>query len=95
MNRVWKDLQKNWYLNYLISQSFQGVNMLFVLSFENEDGRTSHSTYYLAKVEIKDYNVMIDHTKILEELLPLKEMTIQLVVYLIILTSMKTTKWLQ
>ena len=53
-------MQKNRYLNYLISQSFQGVNRLFVLSFENEDGRTSHSTYYLAKVEIKDYNVMID-----------------------------------
>ena len=30
------------------------------MSFENENGRTSHSTYYLPKVEIKDYNVMID-----------------------------------
>ena len=48
------------YLNHLINPSFQGVNRLFVLSFENEDGRTSHSTYYLPKVEIKDYNVMID-----------------------------------
>ena len=34
--------------------------MLFVLSFETENGRTSHSNYYLQKVEIKDYNVMID-----------------------------------
>ena len=39
---------------------FQGVNRLFVLPFENENDRTSHSTYYLPKVEIKDYNVMID-----------------------------------
>ena len=31
-----------------------------MLSFENENGRTSHSTYYLPKVEIKDYNVMTD-----------------------------------
>ena len=31
-----------------------------MLSFENEDDRKSHSTYYLPKVEIKDYNVMID-----------------------------------
>ena len=31
-----------------------------VLSFENEDNRKSHSTYYLPKVEIKDYNVMTD-----------------------------------
>ena len=47
-------------MNHLINPSFQGVNRLFVLSFENEDDRTSHSTYYLPKVEIKDYNVMID-----------------------------------
>ena len=48
------------YLNLLFNQSFQGVNRLSVLSFENENGRTSHSTYYLPKVEIKDYNVMTD-----------------------------------
>ena len=51
---------RNRYLNHLINPSFQGVNRLFVLSFENENDRTSHSTYYLPKVEIKDYNVMID-----------------------------------
>ena len=51
---------QNRYLNHLINPIFQGVNRLFVLSFQNEDGRTSHSTYYLPKVEIKDYNVMID-----------------------------------
>ena len=51
---------QNRYLNHLVNPSFQGVNRLFVLSFENENDRTSHSTYYLPKVEIKDYNVMID-----------------------------------
>ena len=55
-----KKFAQNRYLNYLINPSFQGVNSLFVLPFENENGRTSHSTYYLRKVEIKDYNVMID-----------------------------------
>ena len=45
---------QNRYLNYLINLSFQGVNRLFVLAFENENGRTSHSIYYLPKVEIKD-----------------------------------------
>ena len=53
-------MASNSYLNYLINPSFQGVNRLFVLSFENEHDRRSHSTYYLAKVEIKDYNVMVD-----------------------------------
>ena len=55
-----KIFAQNRYLNYLINPSFQGVNRLFVLPFENENDRTSHSTYYLPKVEIKDYNIMID-----------------------------------
>ena len=54
-----KTYAQNRYLNHLINPSFQGVNRLFLLSFENEDQRKSHSTYYLPKVEIKDYNVMI------------------------------------
>ena len=55
-----KTFAQNRYLNYLINPSFQGVNRLFVLSFENEANRKLHSTYYLPKAEIKDYNVMID-----------------------------------
>ena len=31
-----------------------------MLSFENENDGALHSFYYLPKVEIKDYNVMID-----------------------------------
>ena len=55
-----KTFAQNRYLNYLVNPSFQGANRLLVLPFENENGRTSHSTYYLPKVEIKDYNVIID-----------------------------------
>ena len=55
-----KTFAQNRCLNHLINPSFEGVNRLFVLSFENENGRTSHSTYYLSKVEIKDHNVVID-----------------------------------
>ena len=51
---------QNQYLDFLIDPSFQGVNRLFVLSFENEDNRKVHIEYYLPKVEIKDYYVMID-----------------------------------
>ena len=36
------------------------MNILFVLSFEDENDRTPDSNYYLPKIEIKDYNVMID-----------------------------------
>ena len=59
------------YLNYLIDPTFNKVNRLFVLSFENEEDRTSFSKYYVPKVEIKDFNVLIDG----------KIMILQLVVY--------------
>ena len=39
---------------------FPGVNIFFVLSFENNNGRTRYMRYYLPQVEIKDYNVIID-----------------------------------
>ena len=55
-----KTVTQNRYLNNLINPSFQRVNRLFVLSFENENDRTPHSTYYLPKVEIKDYNDWTD-----------------------------------
>ena len=52
--------QTNQYLDYLIDPSFQGINRLFVLSFENVKDRKVHTGYYVLKVEIKYYNVMID-----------------------------------
>ena len=51
---------KNNNLSYLIDPTFSNVNRLFVLSFENEDDRTSYYKYYMPSVEIKDYNVLID-----------------------------------
>ena len=44
----------------MVEPSFQGVNRPFVLAFENDAQRTSHSNYYLPNVELKNYNVMID-----------------------------------
>ena len=45
----------------------QGVKRLFVLSFEDYDGRESHKQYYLPTVEIKHYNVMIDGRNIFDQ----------------------------
>ena len=53
-------LAQNANLNHLIEPSFQGVNRLFVLAFEDDAQRTSNKRYYIPNVEIKDYNVMID-----------------------------------
>ena len=47
-------LAQNPNLNHLIEPSFQGVNRLFVLAFENDGDRTSDDEYYLPTVEIKD-----------------------------------------
>ena len=87
-----KTFVQNWYLDYLIAPSNQGINRSFILSFEKENGREGLS---LPKVEIKDYNGKIDgrsifdqpiksnikHMKALRKLLLVNEMIIQLVVY--------------
>ena len=51
---------KNNILNYLTDPTFTNVNRLFVLSYENETDRTSFPKYYVPKIEIKDFNVLID-----------------------------------
>ena len=54
-------------LNYLIDPTFTNVNRLFVLSYERieednikKDCRDSFSHYYVPKVQIKDFKVLID-----------------------------------
>ena len=54
----------NQYLDFLIDPIFQGLNSLFVFSFENESDKKVHTVYYLPKVEKKDYNNMIDRKKL-------------------------------
>ena len=58
---------ENQFLDFLIDPSFQGVNRLFVLSFENEGDRKIHTGYCLPKVEIKYYYIMIDGKNFLDQ----------------------------
>ena len=51
---------KNNNSNYLIDPTFTKFNRLFVLSFKNKDDRTSFSEHYTPKVQIKDFDVLID-----------------------------------
>ena len=53
-------LAQNPNLNHLVEPSFQGINRVFVLAFENDNDRTSDDEYYLSTVEIKDYNIVIN-----------------------------------
>ena len=54
---------KNNNLNYLVDPTFTKVNRVFVLSFENENDRTSFSKYYVPSVQTIGYNVLIDRKR--------------------------------
>ena len=50
-------------LNILVDPTFANINRLFVLSYATDDNncnRQSYSQFYLLKVMVKDYNVIID-----------------------------------
>ena len=47
-------------LNILIDPTFTNVNRLFVLVYEDDANRQSFSQFYLSKVVVKDFNVIID-----------------------------------
>ena len=59
--------ERNRYLDHLIDPRFQGANRLLVLSFEKSTDRPSYKRYYLPRVEIKNYNVMIDGQKFVDQ----------------------------
>ena len=44
----------------LIDPTFTNVNKLFVLAYQTADDRQSFSPFYLPKVMVKDFNVIID-----------------------------------
>ena len=60
-------LAQNPNLNHLVEPSFQGVNRLFVLAFENDNDRTSDDRYYLPTVEIKEYNTVINGANVFDQ----------------------------
>ena len=47
-------------LNILIDPTFTNVNRLFVLAYQNADDRQSFYKFFLPKLMVKDYNVIID-----------------------------------
>ena len=47
-------------LNILMDPTFTNVNRLFVLAYQTVNDRQSFSRFYLTRIVIKDYNVIID-----------------------------------
>ena len=78
---------KNNNLNYLIDPTFSNVNRLLVLSFENEDDRTSYYKYYMSNVEINNYNVLIDSNAFFELPIRNKEETYEKITQITVVTT--------
>ena len=61
-----KNLDANNVARFPLDASFQGVNRLIVLAFNNTNNgdnkveRDSHRKYFLPRVDITNYNVLID-----------------------------------
>ena len=61
-----RNLGNNNLTRFPLDASFQGVRRLFVLAFDNTDNgakkveRNSHTKYFLPRVNISNYNVLID-----------------------------------
>ena len=47
-------------LNILIDPTFTNVDRLFILAYQNDDNRHSFFQFYLPKVMVKDFTVIID-----------------------------------
>ena len=61
----WSNINQN--QDHLFDPSSQGVNELYVSSFEGNVVRTWHTGYILGNVNIKDYNVMTDGRKCFDQ----------------------------
>ena len=48
---------------------------MFILAFENDTQRTSHSGYYLLRVEIKNYNIVINGENFFDQPIENKKIT--------------------
>ena len=57
-------------LNILIDPTFTNVNRLFVLAYQTANDRQSYSQFYLPRVMVKDFTVIIDQLEFFD--LPIK-----------------------
>ena len=73
---------------FLIDRSFQAVNRLFALLFNNDDDvQNSHKQNYLLNVQTNDYNVKIDGTNFCD-----RPMNNELMIHWRLLTILKASK---
>ena len=63
-----------------IDTTINKFNRLFLLSFENEDGRTSFSKYYTPSVELKYFDVLTDSKSFFDVPIEIKEETYEKII---------------
>ena len=57
MNKKKSIERPNRYSHYFVNPIFEGVNRVFLLSYENEAQRIGYKRYYLPTVEIKSFMI--------------------------------------
>ena len=68
-----RNLDNNNLARFPLDASFQGVRRLFVLVFNNTEGdakkveRNSHTKYFLPRVNVTNYNVLIDGRNVYDQ----------------------------
>ena len=68
-----RDLDDNNLTRFPLDVSFQGVRKLFVLAFDNSNNgtkkveRNNHRKYFLPRVNITNYNVLIDGRNVYDQ----------------------------
>ena len=68
-----RNLDNNNFIRFPLDASFQGVKRLFVLVFDNTEGgankvvRNSHTKCFLPRINIINYNVLIDGIKFYDQ----------------------------
>ena len=68
-----RDLDDNNLTRFPLDVSFQGVRKLFVLAFDNSNNgtkkveRNNHRKYFLSRVNITNYNVVIDGRNVYDQ----------------------------
>ena len=69
-------------LNILIDPTFTNVNRLFALAYQTADDRQSFSKFYLPKVMVKDYNVIIDKLAFFDLPIKIEEEPYEKIIYI-------------
>ena len=54
-------------MHYLIDSGFQAITRLAISFFENENDRRTQIGHYLPKVEIEDYNFIINGDNLFDQ----------------------------